>query len=75
MCAYLKQRKKENQHKTPTSTVEIKDVTTAAVGVLPLLSVTRSQENMDSRIRTGSGFRAKELLKGNLLTKIRICSG
>ena len=32
-----------NQHKTSTSTVEIKDVTTAAVGVLPLCSVTRSQ--------------------------------
>ena len=43
VCAYLKQRKKENQHKTPTSTVEIKDVTTAAVGVLLLCPVTRSQ--------------------------------
>ena len=43
VSAYLKQRKKENQHKTPTSTVEIKDVTTAAVGVLPLCLVTRSQ--------------------------------
>ena len=43
VCAYLKQRKKENQHKTPTSTIEIKDVTTAVVGVLPIRPVTRSQ--------------------------------
>ena len=43
MCAYLNQRKKENQHKTRTSTIEINDVTTAAVGVLPLCLVTRSQ--------------------------------
>ena len=43
ICAYLKQRKKENQQKPPTSTVVITDVTTAAVGVLPLCPVTRSQ--------------------------------
>ena len=43
VCAYLKQRKKENQQKPPTSTVVITDVTTAAVGVLPLRPVTRSQ--------------------------------
>ena len=46
VCAYLKQRKKENQQKTPTSTVVITDVTTAAVGVLPLRSVTRSQTSL-----------------------------
>ena len=43
VCAYLKQRKKENQQKPPTSTVVITDVTTAAIGVLPLCPVTRSQ--------------------------------
>ena len=43
VCAYLKKRKKENQHKTPTSTVVITDVTPATVGVLPLRPVTRSQ--------------------------------
>ena len=43
VCAYLKQRKKENQQKTPTSTVVFTDVTTAAIGVLPLCPVTRSQ--------------------------------
>ena len=40
VCAYVKQRKKENQQKTSTSTVVITDVTTAAVGVLPLRPVT-----------------------------------
>ena len=49
VCAYLKQRKKENQHKTPTSMVEIKDVTTAAVGVLPLHPVTRSQTSLPTK--------------------------
>ena len=40
VCLYLKQRKKEHQQKPPTSTVVITDVTTAAVGVLPLRPVT-----------------------------------
>ena len=43
VCTYLKQRKKENQQKPPNSTVVITDVTTAAVGVLPLCPITRSQ--------------------------------
>ena len=43
VCAYLKQRKKENEQKSPTSKVVITDVTTAAIDVLPLLLVTRSQ--------------------------------
>ena len=43
VCAYLKQRKKENQQKPPTSTVVITNITTAALGVLPLRLVTRSQ--------------------------------
>ena len=43
VCAYLKQRKKENQQKPPASTVVITDVITIAVGVLPLRLVTRSQ--------------------------------
>ena len=49
VCAYLKQRKKENQHKTPTSTVELKEVTTTAVGVLPLRPVTRSQTSLPTK--------------------------
>ena len=49
VCAYLKQRKKENQHKNPTSTVEIKEVTIAAVGVLPLRPVTRSQTSLPTK--------------------------
>ena len=49
VCAYLKQRKKENQHKNPTSTVEIKEVTTAAVGILPLRPVTRSQTSLPTK--------------------------
>ena len=43
VCAYLKQRKKENQQKPPNSTVVITDATTIAVGVLPLRPVTQSQ--------------------------------
>ena len=49
VCAYLKQRKKENQHKNPTSTVEIKEVTTAAVGVLSLRPITRSQTALPTK--------------------------
>ena len=49
VCAYLKQRKKENQHKNPTSTVEIKEVTTVAVSVLPLRPVTRSQTSLPTK--------------------------
>ena len=43
VCSYLKQRKKEHQQKPPTSRVVITDVTTAAVSVLSLRPVTRSQ--------------------------------
>ena len=43
VCSYLKQRKKENQQKSPTSTVVIIDVTTAALSVLPLRRVIQSQ--------------------------------
>ena len=49
ICAYLKQRKKENQQKTPTSTVVITNVTIAAVGVLPLRPVTRSQTSLPTK--------------------------
>ena len=43
VCVYLKQRKKENQQKPPTSTMVITDVTTATVGVLSLRPITQSQ--------------------------------
>ena len=43
VCAYLKQRKKENQQKPPTPTVVITDVTTVAIGVLPHRPVMRSK--------------------------------
>ena len=75
MCAYLKQRKKENQHKTPTSTVEIKDVTTAAVGVLPLRSVTRSQTSPPTKqsvpTTLDTDLIAQERLRDQMMREVR----
>ena len=75
VCAYLKQRKKENQHKTPTSTVEIKDVTTAAVGVVPLRPVTRSQTSLPTRqsvpTALDTDWVAQEQLRDQMMKEIR----
>ena len=75
VCAYLKQRKKENQHKTPTSTVEITDVTTAAVGVLPLRPVTRSQTLLPTKqsIPTAldTDWVAQERLQDQMMREVR----
>ena len=75
MCAYLKQRKKENQHKTPTSIVEIKDVTTAAVGVLPLRLVTRSQTSPPTKqsvpTTLDTNWVAQERLQDQMMREVR----
>ena len=75
MCAYLKQRKKENQHKTPTSTVEIKDVTTVAVGVLPLRPVTRSQTSPPTKqlvpTALDTDWVAQERLRDQMMREVR----
>ena len=75
MCAYLKQRKKENQHKTSTSTVEIKDVTTAAVGVLPLCPVTRSQTSPPTKQSVSTALDtdwvAQEQLQDQMMREVR----
>ena len=75
VCAYLKQRKKENQHKTPTSTVEIKEVTTAAVGVLPLRPVTRSQTSLPTKqlvpTALDTDWIAQERLRDQMTREVR----
>ena len=75
MCAYLKQRTKENQHKTPSSTVEIKDVTTAAVGVLPIRPVTRSQTSPPTKqlvpTTLDTSWVAQERLQNQMMREVR----
>ena len=75
VCAYLKQRKKENQHKTLTSTVEIKDVTTAAVGILPLCPVTRNQTSLPTKQSVPTALDidwvAQERLRDQMMREVR----
>ena len=75
VCAYLKQRKKENQHKNPISTVEIKEVTTAAVGVLPLRPVTRSQTALPTKqsvpTALDTDWVAKKRLQDQMMREVR----
>ena len=75
VCAYLKQRKKENQHKNPTSTVEIKEVTIAAVGVLPLRPVTRSQTSLPTKqsvpTALDTDWVAQERLRDQMMREVR----
>ena len=75
VCAYLKQRKKENQHKTQTSIVEIKDVTTAAVGVLPIRPVTRSQTSPPTKqsvpTALDTDWVAQERLQDQMMREVR----
>ena len=75
ICAYLKQRKKENQYTNPTSTMEIKEVTTAAVGVLPLRPVTRSQTTLPTKqsIPTAldTDWVAQEQLRNQMMREVR----
>ena len=75
VCAYLKQRKKENQYKTLTSTVEIKNVTTAAVGVLPLCPVTRSKTLLPTKqsvpTALDNDWVAQERLRDQLMREVR----
>ena len=75
VCAYLKQRKKENQHKIPTSIVEIKDDTTAAAGVLPLRLITRSQTSPPTKqsvpIALDTDWVAQERLRDQMMREVR----
>ena len=75
VCAYVKQRKKENQQKTPTSTVVITNVTTAAVGVLPLRPITRSQTSLPTKqsvpIALDTNCVAQERLRDQMMREVR----
>ena len=75
VCAYLKQKKKENQHKTPTLTVEIKNVTTAAVGVLPIRPVIRSQTSPPTKqsvpTALDTDWVAQERLRDQMMREVR----
>ena len=75
VCAYLKQRKKENQQKIPTSTMVITDVTTVAVGVLPLHPVTRSQTSLPTKqsvpTALDTNWIAQERLRDQMMREVR----
>ena len=75
ICAYLKQKKKENQQKPPTSTVVITDVTTGAVGVLPLCPITRSQTSprIKQSVPTAldTDWVAQERLRDQMMREVR----
>ena len=75
VCAYLKQRKKENQQKPPTSIVVITDVTTAAVGVLPLRPITQSQTSPPKKqtvpIALDTDLVAQERLQDQMMREVR----
>ena len=75
ICSYLKQRKKEHQQKPPTSTVVITDVTTTAVSVLPLRTVTRSQPSppITQSVPTAldTDWVAQERLRDQMMREVR----